>query len=208
MSILVFIADQLRPDHLGFGGDLPVRTPALDALAARGSVFDRAFATHPVCMPNRASIMTGRWPSAHGLRTNGIPLNPTIETFARVLRSQGWASSAVGKLHFQPMGWPFEEWQLEEIRTRLPALYERAVTGPFGSEFVSWEDYERHAAEEVRLPDDYDGFDDVALTTGPGDRVSGSYVQWARERGHDPDDDMGADPGAVSSRAGCRAWCH
>ena len=76
MSIVVFVADQLRPDHLGFAGNLPVRTPHLDGLAARGHVFDRAYVANPVCMPNRATIMTGRWPSAHGLRTNGLLLDP------------------------------------------------------------------------------------------------------------------------------------
>lgn len=197
MSILIFVADQLRPDHLGFSGSsTAASTPHLDALAARGHVFDRAFVANPVCMPNRATIMTGRWPSAHGLRTNGIPLDPGIQTFARVLRSQGWQSSAVGKLHLQPMGWPFEEWQLEEIRAALPELYAAAVTGPFGADFVSWEDYDRHAEGDVRLPDDYYGFDDVALTTGHGDRVSGNYVRWARERGHDPLTAAGAEASA------------
>lgn len=186
MSILLFVADQLRPEHLGFAGDLPVRTPHIDSIAARGRVFDQALVANPVCMPNRATIMTGRWPSAHGLRTNGIPLDPTARTFARTLRSQGWQSSAVGKLHFQPMGWPYEEWQLEEIRSTMPALYEAAISGPFGEDFVSWEDYQRHLDGDVRLPDDYYGFDDVALTTGHGDRVSGNYVAWARARGHDP----------------------
>lgn len=186
MNILILMADQLRPDHLGFDSVLPVRTPHIDALAAGGHVFDRAYVANPVCMPNRATIMTGRWPSAHGLRTNGIPLDPGAQTFARVLRTAGWRTSAVGKLHFQPMGWPFEEWQLDEIKQQLPALYERAVTGPFGAEFTSWEDYDRHALADVRLPDDYYGFDDVALTVGHGDRISGNYVRWARERGHDP----------------------
>lgn len=186
MNLLVFVADQLRPDHLGFEGNLPVRTPNIDSLAASGHVFDRAYVANPVCMPNRATIMTGRWPSAHGLRTNGLPLDPGIQTFPRVLRTAGWQSSAVGKLHLQPMGWPFEEWQLAEIKEQLPLLYERAVLGPFGEEFLSWEDYERHASGEVHLPDDYYGFDDVALTVGHGDRMSGNYLAWARAQGHDP----------------------
>lgn len=186
MNLLVFIADQLRPDHLGFEGTMPVRTPNIDELAATGHVFDRAYVANPVCMPNRATIMTGRWPSAHGLRTNGLPLDPGITTFPRVLRARGWQSSAVGKLHLQPMGWPFEEWQLAEIKERMPLLYERAVQGPFGADFWSWEDYQRHAEGEVRLPDDYYGFDDVALTVGHGDRISGNYLAWARAQGHDP----------------------
>jgi len=192
MNILVFVADQLRPDHLGFGGSLPVRTPHIDGIAASGHVFDRAYVANPVCMPNRATIMTGRWPSAHGLRTNGLPLDPGATTFVRTLRSEGWTTAAVGKLHLQPMGWPFEEFQLEEIKETMPALWEQAVER-FGTDFVSWEDYERHAAGPVTLPPDYYGFDDVALTVGHGDRMSGNYVAWARERGWDPMTQTGAE---------------
>ena len=184
-NVLFIIADQLRADHLGVEGVYPVKTPNIDALAARGVRFARAFVANPVCMPNRATIMTGRWPSAHGLRTNGIPLDPKAQTFPRVLRNQGWNTTAVGKLHLQPMGWPFEEFQLEEIKEVMPALWDQAVEN-FGGDFVSWEDYERHAHEEVQLPADYYGFDHVALTVGHGDRMSGNYVAWARARGWDP----------------------
>lgn len=185
MNIVVIVADQLRADHLGFEGALPVGTPHIDGLAARGRRFTRAFVANPVCMPNRATIMTGRWPSAHGLRTNGLPLDPEAVTFPRVFREAGWSTAAVGKLHLQPMGWPFEEFQLEEIKQALPQLWQQAVNR-FGGEFLSWEDYERHAREDVVLPPDYYGFDDVALTVGHGDRMSGNYVAWARERGWDP----------------------
>lgn len=185
VNIVVIIADQLRADHLGFEGRVPVRTPHIDELAARSVTMSNAFVANPVCMPNRATIMTGRWPSAHGLRTNGLPLDWQAETFARTLRQQGWKTSAVGKLHLQPMGWPFEEFQLEEIKEAMPELWKRAMT-TFGEGFVSWEDYERHANENVTLPPDYYGFDDVSLTVGHGDRMSGNYVQWARQQGLDP----------------------
>lgn len=182
----MIVADQLRADHLGCYGDLPVRTPHIDALAARGQVFDRAYVANPVCMPNRATIMTGRWPSAHGLRTNGIPLDPGAETFARVLRADRWRTSAVGKLHFQPNGYGYEDYQLDAIKAAMPDLWARAVTGPFGEDFVSWESFERHVDGDALIPEDYYGFDDVSLVSGHGDRVSGHYVAWARERGFDP----------------------
>lgn len=185
-NVLVIVADQLRADHLGFASTLPVRTPAIDALARRGVACTRAYAANPVCMPNRATIMTGRWPSAHGLRTNGIPLDPSADTFARRLRAAGYRTSAIGKLHLQPMGYPYEDYQLDQIRAAMPALWERAVRGPFGEDYVSWEDFTRHADGDVVIPPDYYGFDDVALVCGHGDRVSGNYVRWARERGFDP----------------------
>ena len=204
MNILVVIADQLRVDHLGFSGRVPVRTPHIDRLASQGHVFNRAYVANPVCMPNRATIMTGMWPSAHGLRTNGIPLNPQIETFARVLRRSGWRTSAVGKLHLQPMGYPYEEYQLEQIRSAAPDLWEQAVTGPFGEAFQSWEAFERHVDGDLVIPPDYYGFDDVALVVGHGDRVSGTYVAWARERGFDPV----SQAGRANARWASPVWDH
>ena len=68
----------------------------------------------------------------------------------------------------------------------MPDLWERAVAGPFGERFESWEAFDRHAEGELVIPPDYYGFDDVALVVGHGDRVSGNYVKWARERGLDP----------------------
>lgn len=185
MNVIVIIADQLRADHLGFEGMVPVRTPNIDKLAASSVRMTNAYVANPVCMPNRATIMTGRWPSAHGLRTNGLPLDWNADTFVRSMRREGWRTAAVGKLHLQPMGWPFEEFQEEEIRQAMPALWARAMES-FGGDFQSWEDYERHANESITLPPDYYGFDDVALTVGHGDRISGNYVQWARQQGLDP----------------------
>ncbi len=204
MNIVVIIADQLRVDHLGFAGKVPVRTPHIDSLVANGHVFDRTFVANPVCMPNRATIMTGQWPSAHGLRTNGLPLNPACDTFVRALRREGWRTSAVGKLHLQPMGYGFEEYQLDQIKAAMPDLWEASVKGPFGESFTSLEDFDRHANGDVEMPPDYYGFDDVALVSGHGDRASGNYVAWARERGFDPINQAGR-KNAKSKYSG---WSH
>ncbi len=200
LNIVVIIADQLRADHLGFEQQVPVRTPNIDELAAGSVVMNSAFVANPVCMPNRATIMTGRWPSAHGLRTNGLPLDWHAETFVRSLRANGWRTSAVGKLHLQPMGWPFEEFQQEEIQEAMPALWAQAMSS-FGDNFTSWEDYDRHANEVITLPPDYYGFDDVSLTVGHGDRISGNYLQWARDRGFDPITEAGVQASADVSTA-------
>lgn len=195
-NIVVFVADQLRKDHLGFGGQPDVATPALDRLAGQGSVFRRAFVANPVCMPNRATIATGRWPSVHGTRTNGISLDWDAMTFVKALRSAGWATAAVGKLHFQTMGWDFEDYQLDEMRRSVPWLLDPALVDAVdrrrAAGWDAWEDYSRHRREDVVLPPDYYGFDRVDLTTGHGDTVSGNYVAWARAQGYDPLTDGGA----------------
>ena len=98
-NVLLIITDQQRGDHTGFGGNQVLKTPKLDALAARGMRFDRAFVANPICMPNRSTIFTGRLPSVHGTRYNGIPLDWSANTFARVLRGAGYDTAYFGKCH-------------------------------------------------------------------------------------------------------------
>ena len=71
-NFLFFIADQLRFDHLGCNGNRVVRTPNIDALAAAGFAADRFYVASPICMPNRATLMTGRMPSVPTLRLDAV----------------------------------------------------------------------------------------------------------------------------------------
>ena len=100
-NILWIIADQLRADHVGFGGNPVVRTPNLDALAARATVFDRAWVANPICMPNRCSMLTGRMPSAHGVVFNDRSLAWNANTFVRELAGAGYRTALIGKSHIQ-----------------------------------------------------------------------------------------------------------
>lgn len=188
-GVVVLVADQLRADHLGFGGG-PMQTPHLDALAATGTVFEQAYVANPTCMPNRSTIATGRWPSAHGTRTNGVTLDWDAQTFMRSMRSAGWRTAAVGKLHFQTMGWPYDKEQLADMATGAPELLDPVVPDaaprPRPPGWDSFEDFDRHLAERVPMPEDYYGFDSVDLVVGHGDAPSGHYAHWARERGLDP----------------------
>jgi len=100
-NILWIVADQLRADHVGFGGNPIVRTPHLDALAARATVFDQAWVANPICMPNRCSMLTGRMPSAHGVIFNDRSLAPNANTCARELAGAGYRTALIGKAHLQ-----------------------------------------------------------------------------------------------------------
>ena len=73
-NFLFIITDQHRADHIGCYGNKIVQTPNIDSLATRGLTFDRFYVASPTCMPNRASLATGRMPSATGVTTNGFPL--------------------------------------------------------------------------------------------------------------------------------------
>lgn len=71
LNFLVFCVDQMQSDCLGCNGHPVVKTPNIDALAARGVNFNRAYCNNPVCMPSRATMITGKTPRQHGLLTNG-----------------------------------------------------------------------------------------------------------------------------------------
>src|SRR6202045_2089950 len=106
-NFILFITDQHRADFLGCYGHPILRTPHIDSIAAQGTAFDRFYVASPVCMPNRASLMTGRMPSVHGVRCNGIALSINSATFVELLRDAGYATALVGKSHLQNFtGWP------------------------------------------------------------------------------------------------------
>ena len=100
-NFLFLITDQHRFDYLGCYGHPVLHTPHIDSIAARGTRFERFYVATPVCMPNRATLMTGRMPSVHGVRSNGMPLPLQSNTFVDALRAGGYATALVGKSHLQ-----------------------------------------------------------------------------------------------------------
>jgi len=179
-NFLLFITDQQRADHLGAYGNPVVRTPHLDALARRGWMADTCLVASPICMPNRASLMTGRMPSVHGARHNGIALPLDQQTFVERLRSTGYATALVGKSHLQNISgrgplWPPKDSPPTDGEAR------RAPAGRLDQEWgPSW------AADDdfdVDLP--YYGFDTVRLVINHGDTAGGHYRRWLCR--HHPD---------------------
>ncbi len=181
-NFLIFITDQHRPDHTGFGGNTVVRTPHLDALAARSVRFDRAIVANPICMPNRASLVTGRLPSLHGTRYNGISLDWSANTFMRVLRQRDYHTAYFGKSHLQNMA------ENKHVRDAIfkDAPAEDARLSPYPEGWDDWENAQRHREERVEVPPDFYGLDEVAFTSMHSDVCSGHYYQWLLEQGVDP----------------------
>ena len=95
-NFLFIITDQQRADWLGCYGHPVLKTPNIDSIAAQGTRFDNFHAASPVCMPNRASLLTGRYPSLHGLRYNGCVLPDTANTFVDTLSNAGYDTAAIG----------------------------------------------------------------------------------------------------------------
>ncbi len=180
-NFLLFITDQQRYDHLGCMGDPLLQTPHIDKLAAEGTIINRFYVASPVCQPNRASLMTGRMPSLHGVRHNGIPLDLQATTFVQQLQDAGYQTALIGKSHLQnfldldaaypppqaPPGYepPTERHAEARHKTAANDLYLNEVGR-------SWRDPDF----DTMLP--YYGFDEVRLCTGHGDKVGGHYRRW------------------------------
>lgn len=101
-NVLIVFADQQRWDTLGANGHPMDLTPTLDALGRRGTRFLLPFTNQPVCAPARASLLTGRHGTAHGVWRNGIGLAPGTPTLATRLAAAGYRTGYVGKWHLAP----------------------------------------------------------------------------------------------------------
>ncbi|MEP1209016.1 MAG: sulfatase-like hydrolase/transferase [Rhizobiaceae bacterium] len=175
-NFLFFITDQHRADWLGCAGHPVVRTPNIDAIAAQGVQFTDFNVAMPVCMPNRASLLTGRYPSVHGLRYNGCRLPRRANTFVDVLAAGGYATAAIGKSHIQP------------YTGKAPLAPSTLVTGPIEEAWKAddqdygLEEPDRYESEEpARFDDPYYGYQHVDMVTGHGDQPGGHYRQWFRQ---------------------------
>lgn len=198
-NIVLFIADQLRADHLGCYGNDVVRTPHIDALAGRGVRFDQFHAASTVCMPNRATLLTGRMPTLHGVRRNGIPLSLAHNTFVETLCHSGYRTALIGKAHFQHYGmFVRKSVDGEEEAYRYPGSAE-----DYENELIErWQNDPDHA---VKLP--YYGFEHVELCLYHGDGVEGDYARWLHAKAPDIAQRRGARHARSDERYICRdAW--
>ncbi len=98
-NILLICTDQQRYDAIGVHPGSPAVTPNLDRLAEEGVVFDHCYAPSPICSPSRASMLTGEYPSSHGLHANGVTLPADRSLVSRELADAGYRCGLVGKLH-------------------------------------------------------------------------------------------------------------
>ncbi len=100
-NVLWIWTDQQRWDALGAGGNPHIKTPHLDKLAASGALFTRAYCNNPVSMPSRMSALSGRYPSALGIGSNGIEMPEDVPCLHNILGTQGYHTAQNGKLHFK-----------------------------------------------------------------------------------------------------------
>lgn len=176
LNVLVLHTDQQRFDSLGASGNPYAHTPNLDRLAQEGTCFTRHISANPVCMPSRASLFSGLYPPAHGVWSNGIPLNrreyarinaqnfdiayiyPEPQTLADLFAAAGYDTVAFGKLHLTP--------------NLAPPSYGYPE---------SWAVWESGALDDWHGP--YYGFRYVEMTQGHGEQPChlGHYGRWLQQ---------------------------
>ncbi|MBP9224320.1 MAG: sulfatase [Verrucomicrobiales bacterium] len=108
-NVLFISVDDLRPT-LGCYGDEVAVTPHLDALAASGTTFLRAYCQQSVCNASRASLLTGRRPDStkvYDLTTHFRKALPDVKTLPQQFREAGYQSLAVGKIYHGAKGYAF-----------------------------------------------------------------------------------------------------
>jgi arylsulfatase A-like enzyme/tetratricopeptide (TPR) repeat protein len=94
-NVILVTMDTTRADHLACYGYPGIRTPALDALASRGVLFEQAATATPLTLPAHSTIMTGMYPTFHGVRVNGnAALSDEQTTLAEVLAARGYKTGA------------------------------------------------------------------------------------------------------------------
>src|SRR4051812_40914431 len=94
--IILISIDTLRADHLPAYGYTKVKTPAIDALAADGVVFERAYSHAPQTLPAHAALLSGRLPFETGVRDNvGFALKPGERLLPQMLRERGFTTGGI-----------------------------------------------------------------------------------------------------------------
>ena len=114
-NVVYIFCDELRQDALGCYGNPagPMKTPNIDSIARRGILFENCFCNSPVCVPSRASLLTGLYPEDTAVYHNEAAF-PTFElpravtTFPEVLAQAGYRTANFGKTHLPAQMRPFQ----------------------------------------------------------------------------------------------------
>lgn len=117
MNVVLITTDQQRADSIGAYGNEICQTPNLDRLASEGTRFDACRTQNPYCQPSRATILTGQYPSTHGVVSNGMdmPFDTEERSIATLLGNAGYRTAIFGKAHFATVYPIFPTGRLESV---------------------------------------------------------------------------------------------
>lgn len=143
-NILLFVTDQHKRNTIGVYGSTLVKTPALDALAAQGMLFERAYTGCGLCSPIRSSFFTGTYPHDHGVLTNvhlhpiRQQLTPDRDVLTPAMKKAGYQLGYVGKWHvandYTPLDFGYDRF----ISLADYAAYRRELGVPLPEEALNY----------------------------------------------------------------------
>ena len=210
-NLIVISLDTTRADHLGSYGYASARTPATDALARAGALFAQAATPAPLTLPAHSSLMTGFYPTYHGVRLNGTAaLSQSHTTLAEVLAGHGYNTGAfVGAFVLdgrwglnQGFGTYDDQFDMKKFKHLDLAAVQRPgdqvmdaairwLDGQRHDPFFAWIHlYDAHSPYEPpeRLASDFRGRGPVGLYDGEiafADEQVGRCVSWLKTAGLD-----------------------
>ena len=102
------------------------KTPNIDRLAEEGARLANCFCTNSICVPSRASILTGQYSHTNGIRTLKGALDPGADNVAKRLQQAGYQTAVVGKWHLKKPPTGFDYWNIIKGQGRYhsPVMYE------------------------------------------------------------------------------------
>jgi arylsulfatase len=98
-NLLFLLTDEQRADTMAGYGNNRFHVPNMNRLGAESIVFDRCYASQPVCSPSRSSIQCGQWPHTTGVQTNNLTLPPAAKTLPQILNDSSYRTGYYGKWH-------------------------------------------------------------------------------------------------------------
>lgn len=98
-NVLILYPDQMRYDCIGYTGNPVIKTPALNQLAENGAFFESAYTSFPLCCPFRASLLTGKYATSHGMLANHYPIPLNQVFLPQLMRNHGYETAWIGKWH-------------------------------------------------------------------------------------------------------------
>jgi arylsulfatase A-like enzyme len=104
-NILLVFTDQQNADMMSITGNSYLQTPAMDRLAANGTLFLHSYCSSPVCAPARSSIISGRMPHETGVEWNGDEMSEQVLNAGEIFRNAGYHTVWAGKWHL-PESYP------------------------------------------------------------------------------------------------------
>lgn len=177
-NILHIMADQVTAGALRLYGNRVCKTPHLDALAARGTVFTDAYCNFPLCAPSRVSMLSGRLPSRLGVFDNACEFSADVPTIPYYLSTLGYQTALSGKMHFVGPD-------------QLHGYQERLTTDIYPSDFGWTPDWQRAipvAGTGVSLRSVVEAGTCVrSLQLDYDDEVANRAVQWIYDYGRQKD---------------------